>query len=108
MPDRSLAAPVSPDELDLPADVAATLTQLLAEGADAAEDGDDDTVAAVVGTVESVTQNKVPPCALRERLLFGCEAVRGLLDDPDPTVATARAGVAAGYLRAMRERVADA
>lgn len=92
---------MSPDELDLPADVEATLTQLLAEGADAAEAGDDDTVAAVVGTVESVTRNKVPECDLRDRVLFGCETVQELLDDPD-------LAVAAGYLRAMCERVACA
>lgn len=81
---------MSPDELDLPADVETTLTQLLAEGADAAEAGDDDTVAAVVGTVESVTRNKVPECDLRDRLLFGCETVQELLDDPDPAVAAGR------------------
>jgi len=96
---------VSSDDLDLPADVETTLLQLLAEGAEAAEAGDDETVGAVVGTVESVTRNKLPECALRDRLLFGCRTVGGLLDDPDPTVATARARVTAGYLRAMRDRV---
>lgn len=99
---------MSTDDLDLPADVETTLAQLLAEGADAAEAGDGDTVAAIVGTVNSVTRNKVPDSELRSRLLFGCEAVRRLLDDPDPSAATARMHVAAGYLRAMRERVAGA
>jgi hypothetical protein len=90
------------EDLDLPADVEATLTQLLAEGADAADAGDGETVRSVVGTVASVTRNKVPESELRDRLLFGCGTVETLLDGD----ADLRA--AAGYLRAMRERVADA
>jgi len=94
------------EDLDLPADVEATLTQLLAEGADAVEAGDRETARSVVGTVETVTRNKVPESDLRERLVFGCGTVAALLDGDSP--ADADLTTAAGYLRAMRERVADA
>jgi hypothetical protein len=85
--------------VDLPADVEATLTQLLAEAAADARLRDVEAVVAIVDTVETVTRNKVPPGPVRERLLHGCRRVDRLVGD-EPLVA-------AEYLEAM-ERLVDA
>lgn len=108
LPARRLASKVPRDARDLPADVESVLSQLLAEAATAAEDGDVDTVVRVVDTVATVTTNKVPEGRLRERLLFGCQAVRRQIVgvDPDSPFASTRGAVAAEYLRRMADRVA--
>lgn len=106
---RRLASTVPTDARDLPADVESVLSQLLAEAATAAEGGDVDTVGRVVDTVATVTTNKVPESPLRERLLFGCDAVDRLIGgvDPDDPLAPARGAVAAEYLRGMADRVVE-
>jgi hypothetical protein len=83
--------------VDVPADVESALTQLLAEAAAAARRRDVDDVTAIVGTVETVTRNKVPAGFVRERLLYGCRRVERLADD-EPLVA-------AEYLEAMERLV---
>ena len=84
---------------DLPADVDAALTQLLAKAAADARCHEVDAVIAIIDTVETVTQNKVPDKETRERLLHGCRRVRRLAED-EPLVA-------AEYLQSM-ERLVDA
>ena len=93
--DERLGVPAG--EHDLPADVEATLSQLLAEAAAAARRRDVDEVSALVDTVETVSENKVPAAALRERLLHGCRVVGRLAAD-EPLVA-------AEYLEAMARLV---
>jgi hypothetical protein len=85
--------------VDLPADVEATLAQLLAEAAAAARTRDVEEVEAIVDTVRTVVQNKVPQEALRDRLLHGCRAVDRLVVD-EPLVA-------AEYLEAMERLVSS-
>jgi hypothetical protein len=85
------------DEFDLPADVEATLGQLLTEAAAAARRREADEASALVETVETVTKNKVPADSVRERLLHGCTAVDRLVAD-EPLVA-------AEYLSAMARLV---
>jgi hypothetical protein len=82
---------------DLPADVEATLGQLLAEAAAAARRREVDEVTAIVDTVETVVRTKVPAGDLRERLEHGCTTVERLVAD-EPLVA-------AEYLNAMERRV---
>jgi hypothetical protein len=78
---------------DLPADVEATLVQLLSEAAAGARRRDVEEVEALVDTVDTVAENKVPAESLRERLRHGCGTVRRLVTD-EPLVA-------AEYLEAM-------
>ena len=82
---------------DLPPDVKSTLSQLLAEAAEAARTRDRETLEAVMESVETVTENKVPESELKERLRYGCGAVERVADD-EPLVAAA-------YCEAMRRRV---
>ncbi|WP_152040874.1 hypothetical protein [Salinigranum salinum] len=86
-------------DADLPADVEATLTQLLAEAAAAARTRDVEEVEAIVETVRTVVRNKIPQEALRDRLLHGCRAVDRLVVD-EPLVA-------AEYLEAMERLVSS-
>jgi hypothetical protein len=86
-------------DVDLPADVEVTLTQLLAEAAAAARTRDVEEVEAMVDTVRTVVRNKVPQEALRDRLLHGCRAVDRLVVD-EPLVA-------AEYLEAMERLVSS-
>lgn len=87
-------------DVDLPADVEATLTQLLSEAATAARDRETEDVSAVVDTVGTVARTKLPPCDLRDQLEHGCAAVdRVVADEPL---------VAAEYLDAMVRRVQSA
>jgi hypothetical protein len=86
--------------VDLPADVEATLTQLLAEAAAAARRREGDVVSAIVDTVETVVRNKVPAGLLCERLEHGCTSVERLAVD-EPLVA-------AEYLDAMERLVRSA
>ncbi|SDY40367.1 hypothetical protein [Halobellus clavatus] len=81
----------------LPPDVQAALTQLLDAAATHVAEGEPERADELLDTVESVTANKVPTDAERERLLRGCETVRATLEVDDET--------AEGYLRAMRRRV---
>lgn len=86
--------------VDLPADVEATLTQLLAEAAAAARRREGEAVSAIVDTVETVVRNKVPAGLLCERLEHGCASVERLAVD-EPLVA-------AEYLDAMERLVRSA
>jgi hypothetical protein len=86
--------------VDLPADVEATLAQLLAEAAGAARRRETEEVRAVVDTVGTVARNKVPAGDLRERLEHGCATVDRLVAD-EPLVA-------AEYLDAMERLVRSA
>ena len=86
--------------IDLPADVEATLTQLLAEAAAAARRREGEAVSAIVDTVETVVRNKVPAGLLSERLEHGCASVERLVVD-EPLVA-------AEYLDAMERLVRSA
>jgi hypothetical protein len=83
--------------MDLPVDVRDTLAQLLGEAADAARARDDDRVEAVLGTVGTVAEQKVPDPELSAQLRHGCAAVERTLGD-EPLVA-------AEYCRAMRDMV---
>jgi hypothetical protein len=83
----------------LPVDVADTLAQLLGEAADAARTRDDDHVEALLNTVTTVTENKVPDPELKRQLRHGCRAVESTCGD-EPLVA-------AEYCRAMRDLVAE-
>ena len=85
------------DGYDLPADVEATLLQLLSEAKAAARRRDVDEAVALVETVETVSKNKVPADSLRSRLLHGCATVERLVAD-EPLVAAA-------YLEAMARLV---
>ena len=82
---------------DFPTDVEDTLTQLLAEGAASARRRDLEEVSAVVDTVSTVAENKLPTGILRERLLHGCATVDRLAAD-EPLVA-------AEYLDAMERLI---
>lgn len=82
---------------DLPADVDAALTQLLSKAAADARRHEVDAVIAIVDTVETVTENKIPDGQVRERLLHGCRQVRRLAAD-EPLVA-------AEYLHSMERLV---
>jgi len=77
--------------------VAESLTGLLDEAQSAARRGDEETVADVLTSVETVARNKIPDEDLRERLVHGCSRVAYLGGD-DPAAA-------AEYLRAMSEAV---
>jgi hypothetical protein len=80
---------------EVPSDVRAVLSQLLTEGRTASADGDLDTVADVVDTVQRVATNKLPEGDLRARLLHGCTLLGDELDDDPDTDALV------AYFRAM-------
>jgi hypothetical protein len=85
--------------MGLPVDVRDTLAQLLGEAADAARERDGDRVVAVLDTVATVAEHKVPDPELSARLRHGCTAVeRTVADEPL---------VAAEYCRAMRDLVVE-
>jgi hypothetical protein len=81
----------------LPADVRDVLAQLLGEAEASAAAGAYDDVRAILDTVETVVQSKVPDPDERDRLLGGCATVRNALGSDDET--------ASGYLASMRRRV---
>lgn len=83
---------------DLPSDVSAVVTQLLAEGIEALSSGDVETARSTTETVQRVSQNKLPDGELRDQLLHGCGCVSNCLEAREPTAAAA-------YLRAMQDRL---
>lgn len=85
--------------MDLPVDVRDTLAQLLGEAADAARARENDRVEAVLETVGTVAEHKVPDPELSAQLRHGCTAVERTLGD-EPLVA-------AEYCRAMRDLVVE-
>lgn len=87
---------------DVPPDVNAVLVQLFEEGAQALEDGNDDTCLQSVESAESVVTNKLPEGELRGQLRHGCRRVRELLtsDDQDREAA-------AEFLSAMQRRLPE-
>jgi hypothetical protein len=83
----------------LPPDVHATLAQLLERAAEAARTGDTETARETAATAATVTENKVPPGDLRDRLQHGLAEVEPLVAD-EPLVA-------AEYLRLLAETVEE-
>jgi hypothetical protein len=73
---------------DLPADVAATLSQLLAEGGEYARRRETGATLDVADTVARVAETKVPDEELRGQLVHGCARVRETAAD-EPLVAAA-------------------
>ncbi|WP_138007207.1 hypothetical protein [Halalkalirubrum salinum] len=61
---------------EVPEDVRSTLMQLSTEAAERARDGNREPVLRILGTIETVAQNKLPVGDLQDRLLHGCAAVR--------------------------------
>lgn len=61
---------------EVPEDVRSTLIQLSTEAAERARDGNREAVLQILGTIETVTRNKLPAGDLQDRLLHGCAAVR--------------------------------
>ena len=82
---------------DLPADVEATLTQLLAAARTALREGRPEEARSAVDTARTVARNKLVAGEHRDRLVHGCDRVVDL--------ATADPAVAAEYLDAMRRRL---
>ena len=90
-----------PDEIpaeDVPHDVRAALTQLLAEAQTAARADDGETVRALLETAETVATNKLPSGDRRDRIRHGCVAAADAL--PDTTLAAAYAEAARSYVDA--------
>jgi hypothetical protein len=89
--------------VDIPADVAAVLTQLFGEAREAFERDDVETGVSVVTSAASVARNKLPESRLRARLLHGCERAEAVAtaDDND-------ARVAAEYVASMEQLLAEA
>lgn len=81
----------------LPSNVRSTLTKLLDEAAAAARARDEETLAAVMQSVETVTIEEVPDGDLKAQLRHGCRRVDQAASD-EPLVAAA-------YCDAMRRRV---
>lgn len=84
---------------DLPAKTPPTLDALLAEAREHARKREVDDVERLLSEARSRIREQHSPGARRERLLFGCDRAEELAAD-EPLVA-------AEYLRALRERVAD-
>ena len=78
-----------PDEV--PHDVRASLTQLLAEARAAAERGDLDAARALLDTAETVATNKLPTGDRRDRVRWGCAAATDALPNADLAAAYAAA-----------------
>ena len=78
-----------PDEV--PHDVRASLSQLLAEARTAARRGDADTARALLDTAETVATNKLPPGERRDRIRWGCATALDALPNGDLAAAYAAA-----------------
>ena len=91
------AADATPLE-DVPHDVRAALTQLLAETQTAARADDIETATALLETAETVATNKLPPGDRRDRVRRGCVAAADAL--PDAALAAAYAEAARSYVAA--------
>jgi hypothetical protein len=91
------AADATPLE-DVPHDVRAALTQLLAEAQTAARADDIETATALLETAETVATNKLPPGDRRDRVRRGCVAAADAL--PDAALAAAYAEAARSYVAA--------
>ena len=88
---------------DVPSDVQAVLTQLLAETETAIQAGELDTARRTIETVMTVSRNKLPDGELRAQLRHGCTAVTGALAETDGV----ESAVAAAYVQAMAERLPE-
>jgi hypothetical protein len=82
---------------DLPADVEATLIQLVESARTAVREGRSDEAVAAVDTARTVAQNKLPDSERKDRLVHGCDRVADLAADDPP--------VAIEYAAAMRRRL---
>ena len=81
---------------DVPHDVRAALTQLLAEARSAARADDRKTARALLETAETVATNKLPPGDRRDRIRRGCVAAADAL--PEAPLAAAYAEAARSYV----------
>jgi len=92
------ASPEATPLEDVPHDVRAALTQLLAEARSAAQADDIETTTALLETAETVATNKLPPGDRRDRICRGCVAAAAAL--PDTALAAAYAEAARSYVAA--------
>lgn len=81
---------------EVPHDVRASLSQLLANAKRAAREGDETTATALLDTAGTVAGNKLPPGERRETIRRGCTAARDALPNGD---------LAAAYAAAAADRV---
>jgi hypothetical protein len=91
-------------EDDIPADVDASLSQLLGECLSALEEDEIPTARETITSARSVATNKLPAGDLREHLLYGCDRVETLLD-PDAEDEDIEVEAAGEYVAAMRRRL---
>ena len=90
------AAPDATPLEDVPHDVQAALTHLLAEAQSTARAGDVETTTALLETAETVATNKLPSGDRRDRIRRGCVAATDAL--PDTALAAAYAEAARSYV----------
>ena len=83
---------------EMPADVRASLGQLLSNARQSARDGDAETATSLLETASTVAENKLPDGDRRDRLRFGCSAACDALPDGD---------LAAEYVAAMERRLPE-
>ncbi|CAI50133.1 uncharacterized protein NP_4084A [Natronomonas pharaonis DSM 2160] len=83
---------------DMPADVRASLSQLLSNARQSVRAGDTDTAASLLDTASTVAEHKLPDGDRRDRLRFGCSAARETLSDRE---------LAAAYIEAMERRIPE-
>lgn len=88
---------------DIPADVRASLAQLLEECGVALEKRDLSTARETAGSARSVATTKLPDSELRDHLVHGCDRVESLLDPQEEIEADA----AGEYVAAMRRRLPE-
>lgn len=84
---------------EIPPDAQESLTRLLAEARSSARDRETEAVRDSLDAVRRLVEGEAVDGPSADRLLYGCDRVETLVAD-EPLVA-------AEYLRAMRERVAD-
>lgn len=83
---------------EIPADVQASLGQLLTEAREYATAGDSDTAASLLESAHTVVTNKLPEGTRRERLQHGCLRADEALPD---------GALAAAYIAAMEQRLPE-
>jgi hypothetical protein len=88
---------------DIPADVRASLEQLLEECEVALETDDISTARETAGSARSVATNKLPDSELKDHLVHGCDRIQSLLD-PDEEI---EVDAASEYVAAMRRRLPE-
>lgn len=84
---------------ELPADVRASLSDLLDRGSEAARSRDNPTLEGALDSVETLAHHEVPDAEMRATLLHGCRRARATMES-EPLVA-------AEYVDAMARLVDD-